>query len=376
MMSTEKHCISGSQILLEKIAPYQQCKEFIRQAEAGYEASSHSEGNELIGSVRTYPLLALARGVHCAIGAVSQSHSTISTGDAVTTPEERKVAEALSGPFHSIHQNMAAVPSSGKKLWWLEAEDESTEEVAGIEGAGDQKGFLHRAAPQARLENRFLDAAVSLPVFTEVLFPHMMGRPPLASSETLTAEKEDPTGQPLRRKRSRGKVEEEEMDTDDGLLFGSTTLSRSAPLCRYGKALLARVHAEIQARGWTEYQSVLDAIRTPAQATSNPQEGEGGAVDPHRQDVNALVRYIQTSASSSSSSSTSRSLTASTRHGGSGDVVAIHAYLKRCMWIADQSRASRSSGARWDEMSESERVKMEMAHTAQQRARFSRTRSK
>lgn len=350
-MSTEEELFSGSKVLLEKIGPYQQCKAYIRQSHAGYGTSTPNEGNELMGTPQTYPLLALVRGMHRAIAVVSQSHS--STSVFAASPGERQVAEALRSPFHSIQQNMEAIPTSGKKIWWLDG--------GTVSGGNDLHGDPSSRAP---LESCFLDAAVSLPVLTELLYP-LLGSPLDLPTPSSSATLEEGSKE-QRRKRPRP----EPGDEGEDLIFGSAPLPRRTPFCRYGKALFARVHAETRASGATEYQTVLDAIRAPALGTDNPKEEESSG-DRHRQDVNALVRYIQTSASASTSNARERS-----KSEGGVDVVAVHAYLKRCMWIADQSRGSRPSGVRWDEMSESERVREEMMHTLQQRARFSRPRSK
>lgn len=301
---------SGSDILLEKLAIYSQCKANMETPR------DESEGNSLLGDALHYNLLALARGVHAA-APFTESHRDVET-----------LVKTLGGPFHAIHRNASLSSSSSQSVWWLTHHTEEEE--------GAQSDLIHR-------ERALFSEAVGLPLYTHVVLPSLSG----ASTHPQRDGK----------KKKRG-------GEDDRSVLGipfKRLRSEDSPktLCRYGSALLAHCLTSTP-----EANVIMKALRTasaPHQGNAKYQQ-QGNTKSPN---LSRLIQRIKESTVSHVPTSSREER---------DDASAVHAYLKRRQWIADQFKASQSGSGNWMSLTEGERVALEMKHTSAERARFSRQR--
>eukprot|EP00796_Vickermania_ingenoplastis_P010622 gene10622-7382_t len=293
-MTTQTPNVSGSSILLEKIAPYNQCRAYIQSAQAP--ASHEAEGNQLMGGPQTYPLLALARGV---LQVLEAKHT-----EAADTPPEvviGRLAHAMEAPFTSIHKNMAAL--SSRRVWWLDSQSVAAEELL-----------------RARLkeERDLLDAAIALPSNKEVVFP---------SVGTMRREG--------KRHERRKNEDDSEMMEWDRLSSKRRRVETGASLCHYGTALLQQFGSSLNN---AEINSIYSAIRADSFSVSR-----GAKATTRSSQLASLIDEIKQNAVTTSHSK--------------GEQTAVQAYLKRCLWIMDQSRFGVYGQRSWQELSEGERTR-------------------
>lgn len=399
--------ISGAELLLRKMPIYLQCKAQTKYANeedtlAGFVQGDEprelkryglrgrgDEGNQLLGGPSAYSLLALSRGIQEVLLQEQKESSSLSDeederGDALqflSSAERGKIfrlVDALSRPFDEIHLNMSSISSRQKTLRNQQGSNIqntlpsslSTSPMKEVDAVTEQK------------EHFLLDAALSLPVLVEAVYPS-------AASRVRTAHSYKPSpvsGHPHSRKRKRS--ESAEVLNVHFLDDRDENVNKGRKLCRYGSSIIATIYAETRSK---ECHHILQAIRHPTEEGSaypgiqmslrSASDDAGGLRrfrDAHDQRLEPLMEHIiNTSSSSVSSHLFSHSSSRQERD----DQATLQAYLKRFLWIVNQIRQKRvensmydSSTVCWEDMTESERVKAEIKHIIQQRDRFSRTR--
>lgn len=399
-------CINGSQILLRKLPIYLQCKEHSRFVDADdtlvefvqgrsegetdrFRLRGGDEGNQLLGDPSTYGLLALSRGVQEVLLCEREKSFSPLLGEGENGKEKGRkgtsppflslassknvfrLADALSQPFREIHVRMSS--TLGRQESFGDQKNNGSHSPLSTTHLSNPPEEIKSVTQQK--EDSLLDAALSLPVLTEVIYP-------------LAATRSD-AGHILNSLSRKRKRSESAVRGFGSVIDEDEVIKGGKKICRYGSSILAGVYANSRS---AECQHIIDAIRyseedTPvasgisASTASNSAEAEGlrRFRDAHDDRLQPLMEHILSTCNSSSSfSPVSSSSTRQERD----DEATVQAYLKRFLWIANQARRRRGDGApadfstvSWEDRTESERVEAEMKHVAQQRARFSRPRS-
>lgn len=405
-MSSQR--INGSQILLRKLPIYLQCKEHSRFADAddtlvGFvqgsserETDRHrlrggDEGSQLLGDPSTYGLLALSRGIQEVLLYEREKSSSLFSGEDENGKKKKKerkgtsppffspesqenlfrLADALSQPFREIHVHMSS--TLGRHESFGNQKNSEIHSPLSASHLSSSPEEIKSVAQQT--EDSLLDAALSLPALTEVIYP-------------LAATRSDAGhfSSPLSKKRKRS---DNAFRGFDSFIDEDEVNKGGKKICRYGSSILAGVYAYSRS---AESQHIIHAIRhtegdtvavsgISASVVSSSVEAEGlrRFRDAYDDRLQPLMEHILSTSNSSSSFSPAAS--PSTRQ-ERDDEATVQAYLKRFLWIASQTRRRRGDGASpdsspvsWEDKTESERVEAEMKHVVQQRARFSRPRS-
>lgn len=398
--------ISGSELLLRKIPIYLRCKaqikdandedalpgfapEYGEQKSKQYRLRAGDEGNRLLSDASAYGILSLSRGIHEVLLPEGDKSSFLpdEKNEVETHPlhflsssEKGKLfrlADALSRPFDEIHVNMSFMSSSLESL----GDEPDSEKRGQTSSLSLPNGAKYGNAAAVQQNKRALfDAALSMPVLVEAVFPS-------AASHLNTPH---PYGPPpssfLSFSRKRKRSDDTDALNGNFITEEDENFNEQVKICRYGSSLISSVYGEMRSK---ECWHILRAIRHPRQEMASypgihhlslhSSSEEAGGIqcfrDAHNQGLEPLIKHVLSATTTSSSSHSSA-------RQERDDQATVQAYLKRFLWIINQIRQKPEeslmydpSSVCWEDMTEGERVKSEMKHIIQQRARFSRTRS-
>lgn len=316
----ERNGIEGSKVLIEKLAPYQQCKSYILQSQ---NVEMDSEGNSLIKGPDSYELLALCRSTLQVVqGRLTED----------TSPRDaaQSLSAALREPFLQIHQH--PISRGSQSFWWLIPKNNNQQNQK-----EDETPVFAKSIADER--NNLFAAAVSLPLLPQVIFPAI-------GTAKLEA-------------KSRKRTRSLNAPHSNNISMSVNSDANRSKLSRYSESLIENVYGFAYS---VECETITRVVRSPVETAQ--QSKSLNSNNTFETGMQVICSHIN-----------SRGKAANTSREKQSDEMAIKAFLKRYTWIAQQRAKDVPAIMKWEEMSEGDRVALEMRHSTAQRSRFSRTRT-